>query len=304
MYLEFAILLVLSLAPVALLLWYFDRLDKKNKESRIFLWSIFLWGFLVTLAAGGIEILLEYLFGNLFSDPLVKIFVTAFIFVAVVEEGLKYLVVKKKAYPHPAYNEYYDGVIYAVVASLGFAALENIFYVTDGGFSVGLIRAILSVPAHALFGATMGYFMALAKFSPNKEQERNYLFKAVLFPILLHGLYDYLLMSTTVYAMLVFPLLLGLYINIRRKINRLHVLDKTAEPFKPLKPVDYVKIFIGLVFFTFGALALFVVMLYVTGDSDVRTSLNTVEFDTLSTSIFGVLMMFISLKIIKWNSRK
>jgi RsiW-degrading membrane proteinase PrsW (M82 family) len=303
MYLEFAILLILSLAPVALLLWYFNRLDK-NKEKKSFLWSIFLWGVLVTLFAGGIEVLLEYLFGNLFPDPFVKIFIFAFVFVAAVEEILKYIVVKRKAYPHPAFNEYYDGIIYAVVASLGFAALENIFYVTDGGLSVGLIRAIVSVPAHALFGATMGYFMALAKFSGNKVQEKKYLSKAVLYPVLLHGLYDFLLMTTTIYAMLVFPFLLALYLNIKRKINKLKVLDKTAKPLKPYRPFDYVRIFIGLIFFTFGALALFVVMLYLTGDVGVLASLQAVEFDTLSTSIFGFIAMFISLQIIKWSSRK
>ncbi|MBN1494282.1 PrsW family intramembrane metalloprotease [Candidatus Peregrinibacteria bacterium] len=304
MYTEFAIILIISLAPVALLLWYFDRLDKKSKESRRFLWSIFLWGVLVTFAAGGIEVLLEYFFGGLFIDPWLKIFITAFVFIALVEEGLKFFIVKKKAYPHPAYNEYYDGVIYAVVASLGFAALENIFYVAEGGLGVGVIRAILSVPAHALFGAVMGYFMALAKFSANKNEEKKYLYKAVLIPFLLHGFYDFLLMSSTVYSMLVFPFLLGLYLYVKRKINRLHVLDKTAEPLKSLKIVDYIKILVGLGFFTFGALAIFVVILFITGDADVKSSLKGVEFDTLTTSAFGFIMMFISLKIIKWSYKK
>ncbi len=156
MYVGTITLMIISLAPVAVLLWYFDRLDKKQKESRRFLWSIFLWGILITFLAGGIEYFLENTFAGLIADPMVYITVVSFLFTAVTEEGLKYLVVKKKAYDHPAFDEYYDGVIYAVVASLGFAALENVFYVLDGGMYVAVIRALLAVPAHALFGAIMG----------------------------------------------------------------------------------------------------------------------------------------------------
>ena len=153
------------------MLWYFDSLDKKQKESRRFLWDIFLWGVIVTFIAGFIEYFLAPFASSLFSQHLTQAFFVAFIVTACAEEGLKYAVVKKKTYPHPAFDEYYDGVIYAVVASLGFAALENIFYVIEGGLYIAIIRALLAVPAHALFGAFMGYYISLARFEKNPKKE-------------------------------------------------------------------------------------------------------------------------------------
>jgi len=303
MYTQFAILIILSLAPIILLLWYFDRMDK-NKESRRFLWGIFLWGILITIIAGGAEYFLETTFGGLFGDPWLYLFVVAFIFVALIEEGLKFWVVKKKAYPHPAFNEYYDGVIYAVVASLGFAALENMFYVMDGGLGVGVIRAVLSVPAHALFGATMGYYFSLARFATDKSRERELLVKALFYAVFWHGLYDYLLMSSSILALLVFPLLLGLYMNVKRKINHLRVLDNTDEPLKPLRIVDFVKIGAGMIFFTFGSLVLFVVLLYTTQDTQVGASLQGADVNITYSVIFAILMLLLSARIINWKAFK
>lgn len=304
MYAQFAILIIISLAPVAILLWYFDRLDKAHKESRRFLWSIFLWGVLVTIIAGGAEYFLETNFAGYFTDKWTQLFVVAFVFVALIEEGLKFWVVKKKAYPHPAFNEHYDGVIYAVVASLGFAALENVFYVMDGGISVGVIRAVLSVPAHALFGATMGYYMSLARFSGNKNIERRLLMKGLFLAVFWHGLYDFLLMSSSVLSMMVFPLLLGLYMNVKRKINHLHVLDGTDIAVESMRPVDYIKIGIGMIFFTFGSLVLFVVLLYATKDAQVGAAIQDADVNITYSVIFAFLMLLLSARIINWKAFK
>jgi len=82
-----------------------------------------------------------------------------------------------------------DGLVYGVVASMGFAALENLFYVYDGGFEVAAMRAITAVPSHALHGAIMGYFITLSHYLP--ERRALYLFQAITVPIFLHGLYDF-----------------------------------------------------------------------------------------------------------------
>jgi protease PrsW len=304
MYTQFAILIILSLAPIVLLLWYFDRLDKAHKESRRFLWSIFLWGVLVTFIAGGAEYLLESNFTGYITDKWTQLFVVAFVFVALIEEGLKFWVVKKKAFPHPAFNEHYDGVIYAVVASLGFAALENVFYVMDGGISVGVIRSVLSVPAHALFGATMGYYFSLARFAGNKNDEQSYLMKGLFYAVFWHGLYDFMLMSSSIISMIVFPMLLGLYMNVKRKINHLHVLDGTDTALKPLRTLDYIKIAIGMIFFTLGSLVLFVVLIYATNDMVVGAAIKGIDVYVTYSVIFALIMLVISARIINWKAFK
>lgn len=117
-------------------------------------------------------------------------FVQAFVVVALAEEFSKYVIVKYFAQPKTAFNEPYDGIIYAVMVSMGFACTENIMYVLEGGYEVAILRAFTAVPAHATFGILMGYFMGKAKFSKNRfVLNMAGLFLAVLF----HGAYDFFL---------------------------------------------------------------------------------------------------------------
>lgn len=302
MYTGTIVLIILSLAPVVFLLWFFDHLDKQ-KEKRSFLWSIFLWGILVTLIAGGIEIFLEGYLLNIFYLPFVQLVVSAFIFTAVTEEALKYFVVKRKAYNHPAFNEYYDGIVYAVIASLGFAALENVFYVLDGGIYVAVIRAILAVPAHALFGAFMGYYIGLARFERNKEAEKKLLAKGLLLAIFFHGLYDFLLMSESLLSLMVIPLILAMYISVRRKIRHLHFLDKIDGVLMPEKwtAKNYLKAIFGLMFFTVGILSLFTVAMFISGDPAFSEIFQGLDFNLWGTIIFAGIMWLFSYLLIHKN---
>jgi len=299
MYTGIIVLILLSLAPVAFLLWYFDRLDKR-KESRKFLWKIFIWGVLVTFVAGGIEYLLDMYIGNIFYSNLIYIFVLAFVYTALVEEALKYWVVKKKAYHNIEFNEYYDGIIYCVVASLGFAALENLFYVIEGGIYVAVIRATLAVPAHALFGAVMGYYVGLAKFEKNKKAEKKLLAKGLLLAVFFHGVYDFLLMSETIFALLVIPMVLGLYLNVRRKIKYLHFLDKIGGVLEPKKwnLWNYIRIAFGLVLFTVGVVSMFTVVLYLTNDPSGAEIFEGIDFDVIGTTVFALFMWLISFGLV------
>lgn len=88
------------------------------------------------------------------------------------------------------FNEPFDGIVYAVMVSMGFAALENILYTFQYGFGVGVTRVFTAVPAHATFGIIMGYFMGKAKFSNNRIK---FNLLGLLFAILFHGSYDFFL---------------------------------------------------------------------------------------------------------------
>ena len=73
---------------------------------------------------------------------------------------------------------------------MGFAALENIIYVYQYGFTTGLTRAFTAIPAHATFGILMGYFMGKAKFSKNNVK---YNLLGLLVATVFHGAYDFFL---------------------------------------------------------------------------------------------------------------
>lgn len=288
-------LIILSLAPVAFLLWYFDHLDKR-KESRKFLWKIFMWGILAALISGLVEYGLATYIGDIFSSSYINLIILAFVYTALIEEFAKYWVVKRKAYHNIEFDEYYDGVIYCVVASLGFAALENIFYVIEGGIYVAVIRAILAVPAHALFGAIMGYYFGKAKFQKDKKTEKKLLAKGLLLAVFFHGVYDLLLMSESIFALLVIPMILGLFIHIRHKIKQLHFLDRIGGVREPMKwePWNYIKTGFGLILFTVGVISLFTVILYITKDPLGAEIFNGVDFDPVQTGVFALVMWIIS----------
>ena len=94
------------------------------------------------------------------------------------------------------FDQYYDGILYAVFISMGFALVENVLYVMKGGLSVALLRSILSVPGHMLFAIPMGYFLSISKFESGKDLAVHR-FLSLFVPILLHGTFDFILMYSS-----------------------------------------------------------------------------------------------------------
>ena len=131
-----------------------------------------------------------------------KLFYDSFIVAGITEESFKFLVIFIFIWRHKEFDEKFDGIVYAMFASMGFALVENFLYVFQNGVGVGITRAFTAVPAHAMFGITMGYFFGLAKFSPNKKT--SLLLSSLFFPILLHGFYDFILMSERTALFLLF----------------------------------------------------------------------------------------------------
>ena len=143
-------LLALSLAPGIAIAIFFYIKDKHEKEQLRAIFFSFFLGCLSVIPA----ILLETLFMSYFPTDNMNIpltLINAFIFVAGAEELSKYFMLRYY-FKTPNFNEPYDGIFYGVIISLGFAAVENISYVMEGGFSVDLLRMFTAVPAHAMFG--------------------------------------------------------------------------------------------------------------------------------------------------------
>ena len=124
-----------------------------------------------------------------------------------VEEGGKYFVLKRLTWNHPAFDYTFDAVVYAVTASLGFATLENIAYVLDSDLGTALMRAILSVPGHAIDGLFMGSFYGAAKLCErmgDQKGKKQNLRRALWVPVLIHGFYDFCLESESGFLLLAF----------------------------------------------------------------------------------------------------
>ena len=120
-------MMVLALIPAAIILWMIYKADKIEKEPPILLVKLFIFGVISTLSAMALEIIGgELLLFFFYPDDIVYMAIENFLIVALAEEIGKYLVVKKIAWNHPAFNYTFDAIVYAVFASLGFAAFENI----------------------------------------------------------------------------------------------------------------------------------------------------------------------------------
>jgi len=184
-------LLISALAPVFVIIIYIYIKDKYEKESKRILAYTFALGAVVSIVITTILYLFFELFLPIPDDFSVwQQFIKAFFVVALIEEFSKYVIVRYYSQPRKGFNEPFDGIIYAVMVSMGFAAVENIMYVSQGGLEVALLRAFTAIPAHATFGVLMGYFMGKAKFSNNKIKWNLIgLSSAILF----HGAYDFFL---------------------------------------------------------------------------------------------------------------
>ena len=182
-------LLIAAFFPVAIFLIVIYRRDT-IKEPPGLLIKCFIWGCIITIPIVFIESFLGSF--NVFNSAFQNTFYDAFVVAALVEEGIKFLFLYLIIWKRREFDQHFDGIVYAVFVSLGFAFVENIMYVAEYGFGTAVMRAILSVPAHGLLGVCMGYFFALAKFSPKNRS--GLLVLSLLIPVLLHGLYDFLLL--------------------------------------------------------------------------------------------------------------
>ncbi|PID95351.1 MAG: hypothetical protein CSA95_00050 [Bacteroidetes bacterium] len=184
-------ILFLSAAfPVVILLYLIYKKDTEREPIKLLLKSFGL-GCLVTLPVVLIEMLLMTWAPS--RPPLVSASYHAFVVAALVEEGFKFLVLYGLIWRSKAFDQYFDGIVYAVFVSLGFAFVENVLYVVDGGFGTSLVRAVLAVPAHGLFGVIMGYFFSLARFTSHRHRVKWFLRYAFLLPLFFHGMYDFVL---------------------------------------------------------------------------------------------------------------
>ncbi len=213
-------LILAALAPAILLLIIFYKVDRYNKEPLKLLLFLYFMGMVSVIPILIVETILSALnIFRFFNTDLMNLY-DALVVAGFTEELFKFIFLLLFAFRRKEFDEYLDGIIYCVFVSLGFATIENIFYVIEGSYSVALMRAILSVPAHMLFGITMGYYLSLSKFSLAHINKTKYMVLALLVPILLHGFYDYILMSRYQFLIiLLVPFVIWMWIFNMKKLK-------------------------------------------------------------------------------------
>lgn len=208
-----------AMAPGMALLSYFYLRNHYSSYTSAFVFRTFLIGVLLVFPV----MVLQYAFieEGFFKNLLVQ----TIVLYGVIEEFFKWFLLYFFAYQHADFKRRYDGIVFGVALSLGFASLENVLYLLANGLETAIGRALLPVSSHALFGVLMGYYMGRAKLE--REAKARHLTLALIFPILLHSIYDSILLLFDTYFIIgMLPFMLLLWWLALTKVKRAHQLDQ------------------------------------------------------------------------------
>lgn len=253
------LLVAAALLPAIVLCVYVYKKDRREKEPIILLLFLAVAGvaccYPASLIGGVIIDIIESFFtihrtddGTIYMVKnafYVYNFLKYFIGVALVEEFLKWISLIYITKNNKNYNSFFDGIIYAVFVSLGFAALENVSYVIEHGWYVAFMRAFLSVPGHMFFAVLMGYHYSLWNIYDKASEIENKLINdgvipetsrpfssriskrnSLLIPVVAHGFYDFCCTIDSAWATVVFyAFIIFLYVHCFKKIKQMSDRD-------------------------------------------------------------------------------
>ena len=217
--------LLITILPSLLIVTFFAMSDKFPEPTKQIV-KIFFYGILICFPAFFLNSALIDVYSSTgISDGLISSFLSA----APIEEVLKFTVLYSLVYKMKDFNEPIDGVVYGVTVSLGFATLENIYYVyvindyfNTSSQSIAILRSFSAIPAHGVFGAAMGYFFMKYSFI----SKQNNLALCMIVPILLHGSYNFFAHTYFIVSLLI---VIISWVVVLRSFSRLKKSQKTKK---------------------------------------------------------------------------
>jgi RsiW-degrading membrane proteinase PrsW (M82 family) len=223
-----------GIIPALFFMWYVEKNDAKRPEPRSALRKVALYGGLSTIPCIVIQVLLEgsgeprTLEGSLFSSYVVA---------GLVEESAKAACLYLAVWRHPAFDERFDGIVYGTRAGLGFALVENVGYLLgaqsmSGFIGIFIMRAVLAVPGHAIWGGFMGHYAAMRRF----DKSGPGLIGGLAIAVFLHGTYDASLFVQgqvpALVALMLLPvpliIIIGGYLRLKRRAAEAIAKDDVA----------------------------------------------------------------------------
>lgn len=228
----FVIYIAAAIIPALFLMRRIYVLDSIESEPSGLLANLVLQGVFAALASILFEFIGETVLDFSGIDPYSPVYtiVLAFLIVAVVEEGMKFLFLYHRTWRDSNFDFRFDGIVYSAFVSLGFAAFENIIYVFRYGLSVAGPRAVLSIPGHLGFSVVFGYFYGRAKMAENRGNasgKTGNLIAGYVLAVFLHGFYDTCTMLGTDLSMLIFlAFVIIMYIVIIRLVKHEAATDE------------------------------------------------------------------------------
>ena len=221
---------IAAILPAIVLIVHIYNRDKWQKEPPRQLFKAFVYG-----VASAMIVLLLPAFGIVSSTPSTEISAqigNAFSTAAIPEEMAKLFMLWLFLRKCKEFDEHMDAIVYAVCVGMGFAATENILYLfsnLQNWLATGIMRALISVPAHFFFAIIMGYYYSLAHFRIGKNRTVDAIL-TLLLPVIAHGIFDALLfvsaMSQELAGILTLVFIIGFFFLRKFASSR---IDKILE---------------------------------------------------------------------------
>ncbi len=230
------LLFILALLPILVLGYYTYSQDSKKEPKRLLL-KLFFGGFGAVILTVILSLFLQTIFpffgGDIKEYGNIRLLLYSFCIISFIEEISKFIFTYLISYHNKEYDQLYDMIVYSVFVALGFAWIENLLYVFEGGVRVAISRLIFAVPTHASVAVFMGYYLSFAKLADinnNKKLKNKYLVLSLLVPITLHGIYDYMVYSNS-YLMyyLFFLFTIVLFIKANKKLQEMSLMTTTIR---------------------------------------------------------------------------
>ncbi|MEO8706752.1 MAG: PrsW family intramembrane metalloprotease [Kofleriaceae bacterium] len=180
--------------PALAAMWVVDRLDQKRPEPPRLRRLVALIGMLSVIPALILELAMSGTLGEIVAPEFTYQGASfkSFFVAAGVEEACKIGVIYWIVWSRPEFDERLDGIVYACRAGLGFALVENVMYLMlvantlEDQLQMWVLRAVLSVPGHAMWTGMMGGMAARRRF----DKQGLGLAGGFLLAVAFHGAYD------------------------------------------------------------------------------------------------------------------
>lgn len=214
-------LMILAIVPGFIIGLYIYLMDVRQPESTSIIIQSAVFGILSFFLSIGIGYLLLS-HTNMRQGDIIHQLIRAVVFVGLVEEGSKFLFLRGILFYNRQFNQPFDAIVYSVIVGMGFATAENILYVFNGDGGTAIVRMFTAVPAHAVFGVIMGFFIGEAKVFASSGALFSGM--ALFFAVLVHGYYDYFLFLPSIQglwlqaggALVIFVIITHFAIKLRR----------------------------------------------------------------------------------------
>ena len=226
-------LLFLALLPGILIIIFIFRKDKVEHEPWSLIIRLLILGAVSCIPAMFLETCISAgMPASVQQSPISNAIFTAFVVAALCEEFCKYILLRLGSWRNKNFDYRFDGIVYGVAVAVGFALLENVLYVMEGGLYVALMRGVMAVPLHAFCGVFMGVFYGAAK-RYSIEGQHGSAWKATLLalvvPMIIHGIYDSLaFMGEYGTTIILLAFVLFLYIVAVKTVNKYSREDWSA----------------------------------------------------------------------------